>query len=604
MNRAFVNPLINELLYDPIGTDSVGEFVELYNPGSSAVDLEGWAISDQDGTGPEVVFHGIVLPAKGFLVISTGPGTNDSDLSDGVGHLFLGKDLGMWSNTGDDCLLTDSKGATADYLAYGSGGSVDPPPADSNWSGAIPIVPEGYSIGRLPDGNGTATPKDYQPLLPTMGSTNMVDPRPVVSDWGVDPKDPMELQDLLVWAKASDGVRIESVRVNVQASDGTVWDQDLGWSGTKARYEGKVVGRPGGDSLKLNIIAENPIGGSYTTATEVVEFKVNASAQLVMDLHGPEVPVMPGETFKVSGRVSFANGSKVSGQVTGTIPTTLGMWTANFTDFVDLPIVAPSTEGKYNVDVDVQAGEATATETIGITVEWPHKSLLCSLTRVINATNDQQILTGKNMTLEGKGWFTDGIPARNAVATITINGAGIDIDGRTDNTGTVTALLAAPAVAGSYDIGLEVRALGKTAKTMLTIHVDDVLRLEANEGVKMPLIEGDNVSVTGHLAHHDGSPASGALIVIEFFNTSHKVRAYTGPDGNFSAVVVAPYYKGEYLLRITAVSGDAVAWRTDPVLVASKSNGSKGAPGLEAPAVVLSLALALLFGRRARDPTS
>jgi len=602
--RAITRLIINELLYDPMGTDNNGEFVELYNDGGSAVDLEAWTLSDQDGTGPDVVFHGIVMPAKGFMVISTGAGTNDTDLSDGVGHLFLGKNLGMWSNTGDDCLLSDATGATVDYLAYGAGESVDPPPADNNWSGAIVLVPEGYSIGRLPDGNGTASPKYYRPLLPTMSAGNALDPPPVIYKWGVDPEAPMELQDLLVWANVSDGVRVSRVIVHVDAPDGTGWDQDMDWSGPRARYEATVVGRPGGENLNMNVVAEDPIGQSAETSTRTIGFTANASAQLIVDLHGPEASVMPGEAFKVTGRVSLSNGSKVSGQATGTIPSTLGSWSANFTDYLDLFMVAPTTEGSYKVDVEVKAGDARASETLGITVEWPHKSLLCSLTRVNNATNDQRILTGLSMTLEGKAWFSDGLPAKNVEATIMIVGTGTELDAKTDVNGTLTAVLKAPAVAGSYDIVWEVKALGKTTTTTLTLEVADALHLSVSEVVKMPLVEGDNVSVTGHLTHHDGSPVSGALIVIEFLKTSHKVRTFTGPDGNFSTALVAPFYEGEYGLRVTAVSGTAVASRTDPILVASKGNGAKGAPGLEAPAAILSIVLALWLRRRARGPTS
>ncbi|KPK89422.1 hypothetical protein AMJ80_09800 [bacterium SM23_31] len=42
--------IINEVMFNPAGNENHNEFVELYNAGSSAVDLSGWLISDSSGS--------------------------------------------------------------------------------------------------------------------------------------------------------------------------------------------------------------------------------------------------------------------------------------------------------------------------------------------------------------------------------------------------------------------------------------------------------------------------------------------------------------------------------------------------------------------------
>ncbi len=74
--------VINQVLYDPVGTESGGEAVELKNSGSSAVDISGWIImsesSDADATIPS---NTVVQPGNTFLIADEGwdDSKDDSD---------------------------------------------------------------------------------------------------------------------------------------------------------------------------------------------------------------------------------------------------------------------------------------------------------------------------------------------------------------------------------------------------------------------------------------------------------------------------------------------------------------------------------------------
>jgi hypothetical protein len=71
------NIVITEILYDPAGEDDGKEFVELYNAGSTSVDISGWKLQDLEGdpaTGP-VPTGTIMAPGDVVLLIEgDGPG--------------------------------------------------------------------------------------------------------------------------------------------------------------------------------------------------------------------------------------------------------------------------------------------------------------------------------------------------------------------------------------------------------------------------------------------------------------------------------------------------------------------------------------------------
>lgn len=60
--------VINELLPNPVGSDTTGEFIELFNTGGSAVDLAGWQIDDAEGgSTPYTIPAGTTIAENGYL---------------------------------------------------------------------------------------------------------------------------------------------------------------------------------------------------------------------------------------------------------------------------------------------------------------------------------------------------------------------------------------------------------------------------------------------------------------------------------------------------------------------------------------------------------
>lgn len=108
VSRAVV---INEIMADPFGDDTNQEWIELYNPGNSTVNLAGWAVRDCGTQIVRLIGPEAVIPAKGYLVIGMSSDTTDNggvpvDFEYGVNGFYL-------PNTVGSVLLYDGEAANA-----------------------------------------------------------------------------------------------------------------------------------------------------------------------------------------------------------------------------------------------------------------------------------------------------------------------------------------------------------------------------------------------------------------------------------------------------------------------------------------------------------
>jgi len=68
-SKAQSNLIINEVYYDTIGDDSKEEFIELYNPLNSSINLEGWMLEDNSSSG-EYIFDKLIIASKSYLILA------------------------------------------------------------------------------------------------------------------------------------------------------------------------------------------------------------------------------------------------------------------------------------------------------------------------------------------------------------------------------------------------------------------------------------------------------------------------------------------------------------------------------------------------------
>jgi hypothetical protein len=134
--------VITEIMKNPEAVDDVaGEWFELYNTGDTAVDLNGWLLSD-DGIDQHKIFSydGVVVAAKGYLVLGK---EADKGVNGGLDVDYVYSNFNL-SNKDDEVVLS-VYGVEIDRVSYDNGQTFPATPGKS-----MSLTPAGYD-GTLND---------------------------------------------------------------------------------------------------------------------------------------------------------------------------------------------------------------------------------------------------------------------------------------------------------------------------------------------------------------------------------------------------------------------------------------------------------------------
>ncbi len=204
--RGSADLVLNEVLYDPDGPDEGHEFVELWNPESTAVSLGGISIEAGDDADPGAwssIFAGAaedsVRPRSAFLV--------------------AGPELRATIQNGPDALRLTRAGVVLDLVGYGALS------APGLYRGApAPDAPSGQSLARVRDGVDTGSnAADWSPEPePTPGTANRPDTRLTISraSLSLDPEVPWPGDQALLQATVRNRGRlaVEAARWRLDAA--------------------------------------------------------------------------------------------------------------------------------------------------------------------------------------------------------------------------------------------------------------------------------------------------------------------------------------------------------------------------------------------------
>lgn len=139
---------VNEFMAAPASGGK--EWVEIYNSGSTDVDLGGWRIDDGDGGGVAVkISDGSMVPAQGYLVVEW--------------------DTSLLNNDGDTLQILYPDGTVADQITFGkaSNGASFSRAEDGTWYMSLDSTPGAVN---KPQATPTYSPTS-QPISPTATST-------------------------------------------------------------------------------------------------------------------------------------------------------------------------------------------------------------------------------------------------------------------------------------------------------------------------------------------------------------------------------------------------------------------------------------------------
>jgi hypothetical protein len=112
---------INQVLYDPSGSESTTEAIELYNPASFDVDISGWIIATETSMKDAVIPANSILPAKGHYLIAD-QGWNSS--KDSAWRTADHEEKITMNNDNSGIALTLSNGTFVDAVGWGSSAEI------------------------------------------------------------------------------------------------------------------------------------------------------------------------------------------------------------------------------------------------------------------------------------------------------------------------------------------------------------------------------------------------------------------------------------------------------------------------------------------------
>jgi hypothetical protein len=112
--EATIPIVINEINYRSSPDFNADDWIELYNPNSSSIDLSNWQIKDNDDTHIFIIPEGTLIEGDGYLVFVK----DESDFISVLPNINYIGELGFGLGGSDSVRLYNSTGALQDEVAY------------------------------------------------------------------------------------------------------------------------------------------------------------------------------------------------------------------------------------------------------------------------------------------------------------------------------------------------------------------------------------------------------------------------------------------------------------------------------------------------------
>ncbi|MBN2367954.1 lamin tail domain-containing protein [Candidatus Woesearchaeota archaeon] len=113
---AFAEVMVTEIMYDPEGSDTGREWIELYNSGSSAVDITGWKFNEDGSNHGLTIYQGSLEIAPGGSMIIARNG--DSFMADHTGYPgnIVTATFSLVNSGGEELYIMDDELSAVDYV--------------------------------------------------------------------------------------------------------------------------------------------------------------------------------------------------------------------------------------------------------------------------------------------------------------------------------------------------------------------------------------------------------------------------------------------------------------------------------------------------------
>ncbi len=197
--------VINEIQYNP-PDESLYEFIELFNPTQSTIDLSGYAFIE----GIEFAFpEGSSIPAQGYLLVVKNPSDTHWNQFSGI---KMGPYIGKLSNHGEEIVLLSPDGYEIDRLTYSD---FDPWPrgADGYGSSLERISPDlpsdDYHSWKASRNQNDGSPLAENTVIDTLD-------RPAIVSFEIRPEHPTSLDDVEIHVSLDTPDTIQQVELRYE----------------------------------------------------------------------------------------------------------------------------------------------------------------------------------------------------------------------------------------------------------------------------------------------------------------------------------------------------------------------------------------------------
>ncbi len=285
--------VINEIMYNTPGSPDI-EWLELYNSGDSAIELDDWYLLDSDPLHPICLLSGDLGPGQFLVVVGDFneftpqyPGVSNVNVNDFDPN---GTGFGL-SNSSDTINLYDDDGELQDTVTYFDSGDW-PNSADGDGPSLELVSP-------LLENNVSSA---WDPSLVTYGtpgqqnSTFMDNQAPIIHDTDREPRLPVSGQDVLITALVSDQEGLQSVELFVDIGAGFVVQAmiDDGNHGDGAAadslFGASIASQPDGTLVKYYVQATDALGQITTKpSTAPVAYRAYTVGHMVPPLFVSEI---------------------------------------------------------------------------------------------------------------------------------------------------------------------------------------------------------------------------------------------------------------------------------------------------------------------------
>ncbi|MBI1389206.1 MAG: hypothetical protein GC154_12235 [bacterium] len=193
--------VINEIMYHPPTLSDDDEYVELFNAGTEAVDLSGWAFVD----GIDFIFPpDASLAAGGYAVVCASPESFEAQYGRAADY---GPFHGKFSNRGEQVELIDRSGRTVEKFEYSD---------ELGWPANTDGL--GASMERInplmtPDHPGSWSFSPFKGTPGEKNSTAVEKPIPLIDNVNQTPSSPRSNEEVWISARVRHSSAIESVHL-------------------------------------------------------------------------------------------------------------------------------------------------------------------------------------------------------------------------------------------------------------------------------------------------------------------------------------------------------------------------------------------------------